>query len=106
MGVKGCFVVDSGEDFGVFRCLWVEILKNAKGAKNECFGLVFRRVAFVSLMGPSGDARSSILADSCEDLAVFRCLVMEILKKSKKHDFGFAFRRFGFVSPGVPSGDV
>ena len=81
----------------------MEILKNAK--KGE-FGLVFCCFAFVSLVGPSGDARSSILVDSCEDLAVFRCLVMEILKKSKKHDFGFAFRRFGFVLPGVPSGDV
>jgi hypothetical protein len=84
----------------------VEILKNAKGAKNGCFGLVFRRVAFVSLVEPSGDARGQFVIDSCEDLAVFRCLVMEILKKSKKHEIWCDFRCFGFVSIGVPSEDV
>ena len=57
-------------------------------------------------MGPSGGVGGSSVADFCEDLAGFRCLGVEILKRPKKLDFSFAFRCFGFVSIGMPSGDV
>jgi hypothetical protein len=50
--IQGRFAVDPGEDLGVFCCLGVEVLKIAKMAKMEEFGLDFCRVAFVSLVGP------------------------------------------------------
>ena len=37
-------------------------------------GLVFRRVAFVSLVGPSVSVRGRFVVDSCEDLVKIGCL--------------------------------
>ena len=84
----------------------MEILKYAKSSKIEEFGLVFRRVRFVSLVEHSLGVGGSFVVDSCEDLEEIRCLEVEILKKPKKCDFWCDFRSFGFVSIGVPSGDV
>ena len=84
----------------------MEILKNAKKAKNGKFELVFRRVDFVSLVGPSESVGGCFAFDSSEDLGGFGCLEVEIMKKPKKVDFWFDFRRFGFVSLVVPSEGV
>jgi len=70
------------------------------------FELVFRRVAFVSLVEASASVSGRFLVGFCEDLKGFGCLDVEILKKPKKCEIWFDFRRFGFVSIGVPSGDV
>ena len=69
---------DSDEDLGEFRCLVVEILKNAKNAKEREFGFDFRRFAFVSTVGSSWSVRGHSVVDSCEELAVFCCLEGEI----------------------------
>jgi uncharacterized membrane protein len=49
--------------------------------KNEDGGLVFRRVAFVSLARPSEDVVGHVSIVPCEDLGAFRRLGVEILKK-------------------------
>jgi hypothetical protein len=66
--VLGRSALDSSEDFGAFRCLVVEIPKNAKKAKMGEFGLDFRRVPFVSPVKPSGCVWGCSAFDSCEDL--------------------------------------
>jgi hypothetical protein len=99
--VFGRSVVDSCEDLGEIRCLSEEILKNAKRSKMGEFGLDFRRVRFVSLVGPSGSVMSRFPVVSCEYLVEIRWLGVEILKKLKKSKlgkFGFDFRRAPFVS--------
>ena len=104
--VLGRSAFDSTEDFAVFRCLVVEILKNAKMEEVGDFGFDFRRFAFVSTVKPSGSVGGRSAFDFCEDLKSFGGLEVEIWRKPKKHDFSTAFRRFGFVSLVVPSGDV
>ena len=79
--VEGRFVVDSGEDSGEFRCLEEEILKNAKNANMRECGLVFRRVAFVSLVEPSVSVGGWFVVNSCEDLVKIGGLEGEIWQK-------------------------
>ena len=67
----------------------MEILKNAK--KGE-FGLVFRRFAFVSLVGPSVNVEGRSVVNSCEDLEGIHCQGVEIWEKPKKNTiFGAIF---------------